>query len=230
MKKYIFLLMLVSSASYGQLSIDEAIALAREYRIGSYYYMEQFSGHFGYGAPVILTADKGAAIFGDTGDESGSFGLLVRFDSTGAEAWSRKIRQKGSDMESQVVVEDARGNYYVFIISYERGKYRGGSERVVHIRDGGEILWEKMLGNLTLLDNPVVAYVKALDGGRIEMRGHVVIEKPVEGKDPVYQTWTAWLDSEGHYSQEIGEQIDWSGSEWKDRLKPMRDTIPGKWQ
>ncbi len=76
--KYLFLILLfLRTISYGQLTMSVANDSAViKYHIGSYSYHEQFRGHQGYGAPLILTADGGGAAFGD-----GDLGtMLVKLD------------------------------------------------------------------------------------------------------------------------------------------------------
>ncbi|MBL7849569.1 MAG: hypothetical protein JNN04_01615 [Cyclobacteriaceae bacterium] len=45
----------------GQLSLERAQEASRQFHLSSYSYHEAFIGHTGYGAPLILTADGGAA-------------------------------------------------------------------------------------------------------------------------------------------------------------------------
>lgn len=53
------------------------------------------------------------------------------------------------------------------------------------------------------------------------MRGQVVIEKPVEGKDPQYPFWDGWLNTKGVLTQKkTGAVIDWSNKDWEKRFKP----------
>lgn len=51
---------MISSLCYGQMTIESARTEARKYKLGSYSYHEDFIGHAGYGAPLILTADRGS--------------------------------------------------------------------------------------------------------------------------------------------------------------------------
>src|SRR5438132_13758938 len=69
MSRIAIILFLVSPTVFGQLTIDAAKdSLVTKYHIGASTYLDQFVGHPGYGAIVILTNDGGAAAFGD-GDE-----------------------------------------------------------------------------------------------------------------------------------------------------------------
>jgi hypothetical protein len=216
--KYLFVILLfVSSIGYGQLTMEAAYDSAvRKYHIGSYSYHEQFKGHTGYGAPLILTSDGGGAAFGD-GDEGT---MLVKLDKTGKVQWKRIIKPKGDESESQSVVQDKNGNYYVFILVYDNTKYRGGCERVVFLTKTGTIVWDKFIGSCNLINNPTVAYIRALSDGRIALRGQTVTEKPVEGKDPQYHFWDGWLNTKGVLTQKTGEVIDWSNKDWEKRFKP----------
>jgi hypothetical protein len=219
--KYIFLLLsLICTVAYGQLSIDEAKKDFVAYKLGSYSYHEQFIRHPGYGAPVILTADGGTAFFGGTGDSTGSYGLLVKLDKTQMEEWSQAIRPQFNEIETQSVAEDKNGNFYVFLLSYDEKRYRGGSERIVCLDKSGKILWDKTIGTYTVMNNPTIAYIRSLDDGRIALRGHVVTDKPLEGKDPVYRYWEGWIDSKGTLTQKTGNVIDWSKQEWQKLYEP----------
>jgi hypothetical protein len=112
------------------------------------------------------------------------------------------------------VVQDNDGNYYVFILVYdeERFKYRGGCERAVFINKTGAVVWDKFIGSCNMVNSPTVAYIKALDDGRVYLRGQVVKVKPPEGKDPQYLFWDGWLDKT--------EAIDWKKEDWKKRFSP----------
>jgi hypothetical protein len=218
MKKHLTLwLLLLASASHAQLNIETASDSAvRKYHIGSYSYHEEFIGHAGYGAPLILTADGGAAAFGD-GDEGC---MLVKLTKTGKVEWKKIFQQKGNEMESQSVVQDKNGNFFMFILVYDNSKYKGGCERAICVNKTGALLWDKFIGSCNLIKNPTIAYICALPDGRIALRGQVVTEKPEEGKDPSYHFWEAWLNSKGITTQKTGDVIDWSGKEWQKKFKP----------
>lgn len=219
MKYLSLILSLISSISYCQITMDIANdSTVRKYHMGQYSYHEAFKGHKGYGAPLILTSDNGAAAFGD-GDEGC---MLVKLDKSGKVQWKQIIQPKGSEMESQSVVQDKNGNYYVFILVYdaERFKYRGGCERAVFINKSGTIVWDKFIGSCNMVNSPTVAYIKALDDGRVYLRGQVVKVKPPEDKDPQYLFWDGWLDKTGKLTQKTGEAIDWKKEDWKKRFSP----------
>ena len=214
-----YLLLFLCSAStwaYGQLTIETAQDSLQKYRMGRYSYHEQFVGHKGYGAPVILTNDGGAAAFGD--GENGS--TLIKLDKTGKKEWEVNFKPQFTEMESQSVVQDINGNFYVCMLSYDAKRYRGGSERIICLDKKGKILWDKTLGKYTLMNNPTISYLKALPDGRIEFRGHVVKETPAKGKDPVYRYWEGWINSKGVYTQKSGDVLDWSNPDWKKLYEP----------
>ncbi len=217
MKHLWIVLIFISSAGYCQLTVKMAQDSAvRKYHIGTYSYHEKFIGHNGYGAPLILTSDGGGAVFGDGDDGI----MLVKLDKTGKLQWKRTLPRKGDEIESQSVVQDKLGNYYVFMLIYDNSKYRGGCERVIFLNKSGNIVWDKFIGSCELLNNPTVSYIRALSDGRIAMRGHVVTEKPQEGKDPVYHYWEGWLVSKGTLTQKSGAVIDWSNKEWEKKFNP----------
>jgi len=217
MKHLLIVLLFANSAVYGQLTQnivkDSAV---RKYHISSYSYHEQFIGHNGYGAPLIFTSDGGAAVFGD-GDEGT---MLVKLDKNGKLNWKRTIPPKGDEVESQSVAQNINGNYLVFQLVYDNTKYRGGCERVVYTSKAGAILWDKFIGSCSLLDNPTIAYIKALPDGRIALRGQVVTKQPVKGEDPKYQYWEGWINSKGVLTQKVGAVIDWENPDWKNLFKP----------
>ncbi len=212
MKHLSVVLLCVSLSGYGQLPMDSAKKVIAKYRLGYSTYFEPFLAHAGYGAPWILTNDGGASAFGDN--------MLYKFDRTGKEEWKRTVKAQFDEMESQCVAEDTKGNFYVFMLSYDEKRYRGGSERVVCYDKKGKLLWDKTLGAYTLINNPVVSYVRPLKDGRIYLRGHIAKEKPLEGKDPVYRYWEGWLDSMGKLTQKASEEIDWKKEEWQKKFKP----------
>jgi len=219
--KYLFVILsLVSSLAYGQLSTDEARKVFYSYKLGSYDYHEQFIGHTGYGAPVISTSDGGAAFFGGTGDSTGSFGLIVKLDKEGREEWKQTIRPLFDEIETQSVVQDKSGNFYVFMLSYDRTKYRGGCERIVCLGRNGIILWDNIIGECAQLNNPIIAYIRSLEDGRISLRGHIAIKKPAKGEDPKYYFWEGWIDDKGKLTQKTGDVIDWANQDWEKLFKP----------
>jgi hypothetical protein len=211
--RYLLIIFLFTySSTYGQLTTESAEKIISSYRLGYSTYFEPFLKHNGYGAPWILTADGGAAAFGNN--------MLYKFNKTGKEQWARAIKPQFDEMETQSVVQDAKGNLYAFMLSYDSKRSRGGSERVVCYDKNGKLLWDKTLGTYSLIDNPVVSYIKPLNDGRIYLRGHVVKEKPAENKDPVYRYWEGWIDSTGKLMEKINEVIDWSKEEWQKKFKP----------
>jgi hypothetical protein len=215
--KYIVILTLITSSAFGQLTLEMAQdSSVRKFHIGSYRYHEQFKGHKGYGAPLILTADGGGAAFGD-GDEGS---MLVKLDKNGKLQWKKTIQPKGDEMESQSVVQDKNGNYLVCILVYDNTKYRGGCERVMLLSKTGTILWDKYIGSFTMLNNPTIGYMKALPDGRIALRGQVVKQAPPKGEDPKYLFWEGWLNSKGVLTQKTGQVIDWKSPEWQNFFKP----------
>jgi len=224
MKYLIVILSLVSSLAYGQLSIDDARKSFYTYKLGSYDYHEEFIGYAGYGAPIIITSDGGASFLGGSGDSIGSLGLIVKINENGMEEWKQIVRPQFDDIETQSVVQDINGNFYVFLLSYDNEKYRGGCERIVHINKDGSIIWDKIIGDCELVNNPVIAYIKALDDGRIALRGHIVIKKPDKGKDPEYCYWEGWIDNKGILKQKTGDIIDWANQDWQKLFKP--EVIP----
>ncbi|MBS1543554.1 MAG: hypothetical protein JST14_07980 [Bacteroidetes bacterium] len=217
MKALLISFLLLAHTVSAQLTIEAANEkTVRKYHIGASTYFDAFVGHKGYGAVVILTADGGAAAFGD-GDEGT---MLVRLDKNGVELWKRKVTHKGNEMEPQAVAEDKTGNFYLFMLVYDNTKYRGGCERVVCFNKTGTQLWDKYLGVFALMNNPTVSWIRTADNGTIAMRGHIVTEKPAEGKDPAYHFWEANLNSKGVLTQKSGDIIDWSKPEWQSKFKP----------
>ena len=217
MKYSVVIFLFVHSIAYGQLTMAIAKdSTQKKYHISSYSYHEQFIEHQGYGAPIILTADGGAAAFGD-GDEGA---MLVKLDKNGRQQWKRTIPPKGDEMESQSVVQDKSGNFYVFILVYDNAKYRGGSERVICLSKTGATMWDKFIGSGYQVNNPTIAYIRALNDNRIELRGQVITQAPPKGQDPKYFFWNGWLNSKGVLTQKTGEVIDWHKQEWQKLFKP----------
>jgi hypothetical protein len=208
----IIILLFLYSTAHSQLSMDTAQIIISEYRLGYSTYFEPFLKRPGYGAPWILTKDGGAAAGGDN--------KIYKFNKKGKEVWVREIKTQFDEMEYQSLAEDNKGNIYAFMLSYDSKRYRGGSERVVCYDKTGKLLWDKTLGAYTLMNNPTVSYIRPTKDGKIYMRGHVVKEKPAEGKDPVYRYWEGWLDSTGKLTQKAGDTIDWAKDEWQKKFKP----------
>jgi hypothetical protein len=219
MKHVIGILLFVHSVGYGQLTLEAAKEAAQPFHLSSYSYHEQFIGHAGYGAPIILTADGGAAAFGH-GDEGP---VLMKFGKDAKVQWKRFIPAKGSEMELQSVVQSKFGGYYVFMLVYDeaRFKYRGGCERAVLINKTGAVVWDKYIGSCGLLNSPTVAYIRAKDDGDILLRGQVVRQQPPAGKDPTYLFWESSLNNKGTLTQKDGAAIDWKKTEeWQSKFKP----------
>jgi len=222
MKNLCLFLSLIGSLAYGQISTDDARKAFYSYKIGSYDYHEQFVGHTGYGAPVITTLDGGAAFFGGTGDSTGSYGLIVKLDKDAREEWKQAIRPQFDEIETQSVVQDKFGNFYVFLLSYDSKKYRGGCERIVYFSKTGSVVWDKIIGECGLVNNPTIDYIRSLEDGRIALRGHVVTQKPSAGEDPKYLYWEGWMDSKGKLTQKTGEVIDWANQDWQKLFQPEK--------
>lgn len=217
MNRLLFILFCITSPAFGQLTIEAAQdSLVRKYHIGASTYLDQFVGHAGYGAVVILTTDGGAAAFGD-GDEGL---MLYKLDKTGKLQWKRKISRKGTEMEPQCVVQDSKGNFYTFSLVYGLSAYQGGCERVVYVSKAGVVGWDKNIGSCTQINNPTVSYTRTLQDGRVAIRGHVATQKPAQGKDPDYHYWEGWIGSTGVLTQKVGDVIDWKNEEWKKLFAP----------
>lgn len=212
MKYLIIVFVLCTSAAHSQLSYDSALQVTHKYRLGYSSEFEAFLNRKGFGAPLILTSEGGAAIFGDN--------MLYKIDKSGKEQWNRTIKPQFGETECQAVAEDEKGNLFVFLLSYDPTRYRGGSERVLCYKKDGTVLWDKTLGAYTVMNNPFVSYIRTLDDGKIYMRGHIVTDQPLEGKDPVYRYWQGWFDSTGKLAQQIGDVIDWTKDDWQKKFKP----------
>jgi hypothetical protein len=212
MKHFYLALFLAGHALYGQLTLDSLKQIVQPYRLGYSYYFDPFAGKAGYGGPWILTADGGGAAFGDN--------VVYKFDKAGKEKWKRPIKPQFGEMETQVVASDKKSNVFAFMLSYNPKGYRGGAERIVCFDKTGKLLFDKTLSKYTLMNNPVVSYVKTADDGRIYMRGHVVTDTPEKDKDPVYRYWEGWIDAKGVLTQKAGEVIDWKKQEWQQKFKP----------
>jgi len=215
--RYLLILVFFSTlTAKAQLTFNQAQDSLQKFHLGSTTDFNDFLNHPGYGAGVILTRDGGAAGFGD-----GDNGLeLIKLDKKGNVQWRKSIKKPFETIEPQCVAQDSLGKLYVIMLTYNPAGYRGGSERVVCFSKAGAQLWDKMLGPYTLLNNPTVSYVRTIKDGRIEMRGHVVREKPVGDKDPTYRYWQGWYDSKGVLSVKTGEVIDWKNPEWMKKFKP----------
>lgn len=212
MKYLSIILFFVSSSGFGQLTLSEAKTAALEYNVRSYSYHVKFEGHEGYAAPIILIADGGTIFFGDSEDDKSV--NIVKLDKDGNAEWQSHIRAKFDEMETQSIIQDQGGYYYAFVLSYDYSKYRGSCERVINLDKGGNILWDKTLGDYTLKDNPHCSYIHLLEDGRLELRGHIVTEPAKKADDPEYHFWTSWLNNKGDRTQEIGDVIDWSDPNW----------------
>lgn len=222
--KYAIFLGLITTfvTSKAQMSMDQAKEATLQLHLSSYSYHEQFLGHAGYGAPVILTSDGGAAAFGD-GDEGP---MLVKFKPGGEIDWKCKFPAKGEEMELQSVVQAKSGDYFVFALVYDNEKFknRAGCERAAYVSQKGTLVWDKYIGSCAQVNSPTVSYIRALPDGRISLRGHVVKQAPPKDKDPTYQFWEGWLNNKGVMTQKAGAVIDWKKTEeWQGRLKPEGD-------
>jgi len=216
MKYFICLLLMVNVCAFGQLTFPQAQDSLQKYHLGVSTYFADFLDHKSYAAGVNLTTEGGAIGFGD-----GDNGLeLIRLDKNGKVLWRKSIKKQFEEVEAQCVAQDNPGNFYVFMLNYNPKGYRGGSERVICFSSKGVLLWDKMLGNYTLMNNPIVSYVRITDDGQIEMRGHTVTEKPLPGKDPSYHYWQGWFNSKGILKTKVGDIIDWSNPEWMKKFKP----------
>lgn len=210
-------LLIVSAASFGQLTIKQAQdSLVTKYHIGASTYFEEFVGHAGYGALVIITADGGAAAFGD-GDEGT---MLYKTDKSGKVQWKRQVSPKGTEQEPQCVVQDNKGNFYVIMLVYGTTKYRGGCQRIVLINKSGVIGWDKYIGSCQMVNSPTISYARTLPDGRVALRGQIVTKAPPADKDPTYNFWEGWINSAGVLTQKVGGVIDWKNEEWKKFFKP----------
>ena len=217
MKLITILFLLSTTIGFSQISIKDAKTMAKNYNMISYSYHQPFEGHKGYAAPIIITNNNGILFFGNT--KENGIPSLMHLNSTGELVWTTPILKKHDEMEIQSVVQDLDGNFYAFLLSYKYSAYRGGSERVIKLDSTGKIKWDIILGEYGLVNSPHCSYIKLHEDGRISLRGHVVTDKAVEGKDPEYKSWQGWLNTKGELIQKIGTVIDWSNSDWKKFLE-----------
>ncbi len=211
MNKLIVLLVMISSCSFAQLTMDSLKKITQPLYLGYSNYFSDFAGKPGYGGPYFPTKDGGGAAFGDN--------VLYKFDKKGKQIWKREIKDRYQEMETQVAAEDSKGNLYCFMLEYNRKLYRGGNERIVCYDKTGKLLWDKTIGKAAALNNPIVSYVKTSEDGKIYMRGHVGYETKENG-DPKYLYWEGWLDATGKLTQKATEEIDWKKDEWQKKFKP----------
>ena len=220
MKYLLILFLFINSISYSQLTMDSVKVIAKKYELSSYSYHEQFIGHKDYAAPIILTSAGGAAIFGDGDVKNVKWAQLVKIDKNGKEVWKKSFKPQFDELESQSVIQDENGNFYIFMLSFDYKIYRGGCQRVIYLNKDGITLWDKILGKCDVMNNPIFSYIHLGKDGKIELRGHVVKDKPVEGKDPVYKFWEGWLNDKGIMTEKVGEVIDWSNKDWQKKFNP----------
>ena len=214
--RHIFTVFLFCSFnSIAQLTDEKAAELSRNYEVYAYSYFQGFEGKSGYASSVVLTRDGGCAFLGDWYEENDHGPLLIKLDAEGKEQWKIKLKGGYEESESQGIVEDAAGNIFAFALVYSSSGYRGGCERVMCVSPSGELNWDKLIGTFTLVDRPTFSYIHSDANGKIELRGHIVKEKPAEGKDPDYYYWSAWLDSKGSIEEQTGKLIDWANDNWQ---------------
>ena len=71
-----------------------------------------------------------------------------------------------------------------------------------------------------LVNNPIIAYIRSHEDGRVALRGHMVTQKPNQGEDPKYHYWEGWIDNKGKLTQKTGDVIDWANQDWEKLFKP----------
>ena len=188
------------------------------YEVGQYSYHTKFIGYNGYAAPIIQTRDVGVLIFGDSGGESDKKAFLFKVDKQGKQEWMRAFEPRHSAMEAQSVLEDANGQIFVFILSYNYAIYRGGTERIVCLDRNGNTKWNKLAGKYAKEENPHFSYIELLDDVRIYMQGHFVPGKGGSEKNS-YHYMECWIEKDGELSLKIGPLIeDWKP--WLEKFKP----------
>ncbi len=223
MKHLFFVFSLLTPICYGQLSLVDARTVADKYEVGSYSYHEQFKGFKGYAAPIVSTTDGGAIIFGDHSDKSVNTGIVIKLDKNGREEWKKYITPEFVEIESQSVIQDQVGNYYIFMLSYKT-KGGNGTQRVIYLDKTGTILWDQTIGDYALINRPIFSYIHLLEDGRLSFRGHIVVKEPVNGADPDYYYWEGWMDNKGDnkgaLTQKTGAMIDWADAEWQKFYQP----------
>jgi hypothetical protein len=213
MKKTLFILVfsLLCSNAWADLTMTSLKQLVQPLHLGYSTYFSDFADKAGYGGPWILTKDGGGAAFGDN--------VVYKFDPAGKETWKKQIKNLHDESECQSIAEDGKGNLYAFLLTYNRKAYRGGVERVVSYDKNGKLLWDKLIGKFSPLNNPIVSYIKPAADGRIYVRGHLARDKKRNG-DPRYLFWEGWLDATSKLTQKTGEEIDWKKPEWQKRFQP----------
>ncbi|MBK9192103.1 MAG: hypothetical protein IPM77_11650 [Crocinitomicaceae bacterium] len=215
MKLHFTVCLFCSVQAMAQISYEKASELSRNYEVYAYSYFEGFAGKQGYASSVILTLDGGCAFLDEWYEENDHGPLLIKLDKDGKEQWKTKLKGGYEESESQGIVEDAGGNFYVFALVYTSTGYLGGCERVMCVSPSGELNWDKLIGAFTLENSPTFSYIHSDKNGKVELRGHIAKEKPAEGKDPDYYYWSAWLDSKGDIVEETGKRIDWANDNWQ---------------
>lgn len=219
MKSFFTVFFLTTFISFGQMTYEKASELSRKYEVYAYSYFEGFAGKPGYAAAVILTHDGGCAFLGEWYEGENHGPLLIKLDSAGNEQWQTKLKGSYDESESQGIVQDSNGNFYVFALVYSNSGYRGGCERVMCVSAKGTLIWDNLIGKFTLVNRPTFSYIHADENGKIELRGHIVKETPAEGKDPDSYYWSAWLNADGSMEQTTGQLINWETDKWQDWYK-----------
>jgi hypothetical protein len=208
-------LLLICNHSFAQLSIESAKKACRPYQLGLYSYHEKFIGKAGFAAPLVLTSDGGAAQFGNATSEQVQGALLVKLNSGGKEEWKLFIRPEFDEVEAQSVIQDQKGNFMVFLLSYDQKRYRGGTQRVLRIDPKGKILWDKTVGLYSVMKSPTFNSISLSENQQVYIRGQIVTDVPASGKDPLYRYWEGWINAEGTLTQKSHEVIDWKSAKWK---------------
>lgn len=221
-----FLVLFIFTTGHCQLSLSAAKSVAAKYKLHSYSYHEKFEGHNDYAAPIILTQNGGTVFFSDS--ISNASRGIIKLSRDSKVEWEIAIAPKHDEYETQSIIQDREGNYYAFMLSYNRKIYRGGSERVIYIGNDGTILWDIILGDYGIVNSPLCSFIRLTEKNQLELRGHIVTKDPEKDRwgyyiDPEYHQWTGWLKKDGSYLQSIGDIIDWANKDWKKFIE-IQDT------
>ena len=207
MKYCIFILVLITTQAFGQISLDDAKKLAAEHQFTTYRYHQKFEGHAEYSAPIVIS-DETIVFFSK--DKQTKEYALKKIKSDGELIWKFPVKQNYDELESQSLLITEEGMIFAFLLSYNYDVYRGGTERVILLDSEGSVVWDKLIGEFGLVNSPTFSWIRINEDGKVEMRGHIVTEFVEEDERPVYHYWRGWLDSEGNLNQEIGDALDWS--------------------
>jgi hypothetical protein len=188
-------------SAYAQLSVKDCHNWMKDTEYYVYSYQKGFVGMEGVGAPAILTPDGGMIVTGGRNGEGYEYrdiAVVIKFDAAMDTVWRQDLTPNGKGGEPQCIIQDKKGNTYVFTIDYHiHSEGVKGQSRIVMINAKGKVKWDMLLHNKGKVRNPSFTKASLAENGMdILIEGWVYPDERL-----VSVPYTAKINHKGKFSE-----------------------------